>query len=309
MFATIQYPEGSQHGQFQMFRYPGGEVQVRLTEKQITVLTGRGINEVHIRARIQDGEIMALAQLIDAIKSVTSVDIRLILPYLPYSRADRRFVSGDCNGLQTFGRILNQFAGVEIVTLDCHNPEAAKKYIRHFTDVSPKQIIETVIQSIAADGVNVEVLLPDKGAERYGIIAHSCSKLRDPETGKLTGFTVPDRKAFWESGRTGVLIIDDICDGGGTFLGIADKMKDYGLDLYLYVTHGIFSKGMNELEKRFKRIYTTDSFQELSSFPSQTLNRSLVVIPYGGVVLDYIVDRPAIWECGMEAVRQVKGII
>jgi phosphoribosylpyrophosphate synthetase len=66
-----------------------------------------------------------------------------------------------------------------------------------------------------------------------------------------------------------VLIVDDICDGGGTFLGISDalgsrlrSLGDVGGDyiLGLYVTHGIFSKGFCDLIEKFDHVYTTDSF-------------------------------------------------
>ena len=291
MFSTISFPEGKDT-QFEMFRYPGGEVQVRLTPKQIEVL--RSVQQVHVVARIKDGEIMAVAQLLDAIKSVVPHDIKLILPYLPYGRADRRFVDGDCGGLQTFGRILNTFAGVEIVTLDVHSGQAAK-YIRHFTDVSPKPIIDTVALSIPG---RLGVLLPDAGAARYGIKTHlQATKVRDPETGKLNGFVVPGKSQFDQ--LDSVLIIDDICDGGGTFLGIADQMKDYGLDLYLYVTHGIFSKGLTDLFKRFKKIYTTDSFGTAIHAASEDSDR-LITIPCMGTILDKIVDRPALYENAAE---------
>ena len=91
-----------------------------------------------------------------------------------------------------------------------------------------------------------------------------CSKKRDPETGKLLGFNVPAKKFFKTKN---VLIIDDICDGGGTFLGIADKLKAYKLDLHLYVTHGIFSQGFEKLKKSFKSIFTTDSFKKQPKRP------------------------------------------
>ena len=293
MFATINYPEGA-GTQFEMFRYPGGEVQVRLTPKQIEVLKCQPLSEVHVQARIKNGEIMTVVQLIDAIRSVCQLDIKLILPYLPYSRADRRFIDGDCNGLQTFGRLLNTLVGVEIVTLDVHSGQAAK-YIRHFTDVSPKPIIDTVALSIPG---RLGVLLPDAGAARYGIKTHlQATKVRDPETGKLNGFVVPGKSQFDQ--LDSVLIIDDICDGGGTFLGIADQMKDYGLDLYLYVTHGIFSKGLTDLFKRFKKIYTTDSFGTAIHAASEDSDR-LITIPCMGTILDKIVDRPALYENAAE---------
>lgn len=103
------------------------------------------------------------------------------------------------------------------------------------------------------------ILLPDKGSltrynlEDFGVPVLHATKHRDPETGRLSQFTVPALMPR-------VLIVDDICDGGGTFLGLADAI-DFRTELYLYVTHGIFSKGVHELYKRFKAIYTTRSFK------------------------------------------------
>ena len=55
------------------------------------------------------------------------------------------------------------------------------------------------------------------------------------------------------------LIVDDICDGGGTFSGIAQVLRANGAEkIYLCVTHGIFSKGIeiNGIDE----IFTTDSY-------------------------------------------------
>jgi ribose-phosphate pyrophosphokinase len=54
------------------------------------------------------------------------------------------------------------------------------------------------------------------------------------------------------------VIIDDICDGGATFLSIAEKIN--AKHLTLIVTHGIFSKGFSALEKRFNEIIVSDSY-------------------------------------------------
>ncbi len=58
------------------------------------------------------------------------------------------------------------------------------------------------------------------------------------------------------------LVVDDICDGGGTFLGLADKFwKQTSIStLDLYVTHGIFSKGVRELLRMYHNVYSTDSY-------------------------------------------------
>jgi len=62
------------------------------------------------------------------------------------------------------------------------------------------------------------------------------------------------------------LIVDDICDGGGTFLGLAKELKSKNAGkLYLAISHGIFSKGFESLAKDFQKIFTTDSFKTIEN--------------------------------------------
>lgn len=57
------------------------------------------------------------------------------------------------------------------------------------------------------------------------------------------------------------MIIDDICDGGATFLAIAGQVKP--AHLTLIVTHGIFSKGLDALAEKFDSIITSDSYGKI----------------------------------------------
>jgi ribose-phosphate pyrophosphokinase len=85
----------------------------------------------------------------------------------------------------------------------------------------------------------------------------SASKSRDSKTHKLTQLI--DRQDF--EGKD-VLIVDDICVYGGTFIGLSHIINDYmPKSLNLYATHGIFSKGLDPLfNAKIDRIYTTNSF-------------------------------------------------
>jgi ribose-phosphate pyrophosphokinase len=157
-----------------------------------------------------------------------------------------------------------------LLTLDVHSAVAAQLMDR-LVNVRPEPLILQAItrfaQRIGSNGVTV--LFPDEGAatrydlpDRYGCNVDEvsiqklyCTKDRDSATGKLLGFNVPHASKFR---HPAVIIVDDICDGGGTFLGIAGKLDR--TDLGLYVTHGIFSKGFDELHAWFQRIYFTDSF-------------------------------------------------
>jgi ribose-phosphate pyrophosphokinase len=255
-----------------IFTYPAGETQVRLTEAGVKFVQRCG--RLNVIANIYNAQhhINTLLTL-NALDGILAPGQgHLFLPYLPYSRADRRFCPGDCLGLVMFFDALRSDVIFDAYTLDAHSAIAEKYGV---VNISPLPLIKRSIVDFARrnNTKSVTVLYPDRGAsERYTLTGHincntdgvtvnvlHCSKRRNPVTGKLEGFDVPGKESFADSA---VLIVDDICDGGGTFVGIADSLAGYGLTLGLYVTHGIFSKGFGELNERFDHIYTTNSFPE-----------------------------------------------
>lgn len=277
---------------YQEFQYPAGEYQVRLTQEGMEAV--QKAEDIVVYATIKDGHFTGLGLLMNAIwecilESENFEELTLALPYLPYARADRKFVKGDSFALQVMGSFLDIIPHNRIVTLDAHS-SVSEAYIQGLENIPAFPLIRWASNLIKYTyEESLTLLLPDKGASRYctpdstgkltlfGMPVLQCDKKRDPSTGKLSGFVVPDGIT------TGaVLIIDDLCDAGGTFIGIADeldeKYPEENLSKYLYVTHGIFSKGFDELNKRFKRIYTTSSYvsrdcKEVAVFPVEHLIR------------------------------------
>ncbi len=136
---------------YKIINYPAGEIQVRLRDADVFAEVAKA-ESIVLNARVTDSEeILTLLLLVNAIKGVNAA-ARLILhiPYLPYGRADRRFVNGDCSGLFALGQILNicQFATVR--TLDAHNHEAAGMSISKFVDLSPAPLIAKAVVDFAA---------------------------------------------------------------------------------------------------------------------------------------------------------------
>lgn len=257
----IGYVSGWSNDNFKIITFPAGETQIRLTEKGINAV--KEADEIRVWATIKDGNLFNLSLLIDAIAGIQSYKqtITLILPYLPYSRADRRFTEGDCYALRMASRCIENMDIHKIITLDAHSSKAEDLMSGLiYKNVSPEPLI---IKTLKVTGDDTAILLPDKGASRYKLEklapVYQCDKKRNPETGQLLEFIVPENIKEKQ-----ILIVDDICDGGGTFLGISDALdKIYGrykLIKYLYVTHGIFSKGEDILLKDFFAIFTTNSF-------------------------------------------------
>jgi ribose-phosphate pyrophosphokinase len=142
----------------------------------------------------------------------------------------------------------------QVVILDPHSPESVRR-IRNAEVFPLDRVAAKVWQGYSG------IIAADKGgqdrAEQFAkamdLPIYYGSKHRDVSTGRLTGFAL-EPIPFGH-----YLVVDDICDGGGTFIGLAKKIREQGCFADLFVSHGIFSKGTDELKKYYKNIYTTDS--------------------------------------------------
>ena len=185
----------------------------------------------------------------------------LVMPYIPGARQDRINPTGDVlfTAHSVGGMVQDRFD--KIVVIDPHSPvsvDSMRWTHRHETVLEyPLERVAAMFNANNYDGI----IAPDKGAkDRAEKFANAmslpityASKTRDVSTGRLSGFNVDV-----EADRH-YLVVDDICDGGGTFVGLGEQIANQGAVASLYVTHGIFSKGTNELEKYYTNIITTDS--------------------------------------------------
>lgn len=201
-----------------------------------------------------EAELFHVCQLSDLIKSQGGRAI-LVMNYLPYGRQDKDISNEETFALNTFARVINscEFSGVQF--LDAHS-KIATELINNSIDIFPGDNITKAIEAI---GDNVRLAYPDAGAkERYGsvfgledaVVGH---KVRNQQTGYIEKYSIHGNPVGKD-----ILIVDDICDGGMTFRIMARDLRLVGANsVNLYVTHGIFSKGINVLrEDGISRIFT-----------------------------------------------------
>lgn len=201
----------------------------------------------------------------------------LVIPYFPGARADR----GIPFGLEVYAEFIGHLILDQVIVFDPHSPAtvAALKDADQGLKVTVINSDELLGQPALAPYMDVydAIIAPDKGAtERAGAVAKAldlpvitAEKTRDFETGKLSGFSInlPDTDKDFPV----YLIVDDICDGGGTFLGLHDAMDlDYG-QVDLFVSHGVFSKdALVNLTEKFETVFTTNSYnpnRKLTAYP------------------------------------------
>ena len=185
----------------------------------------------------------------------------LVIPCIPGARQDRIKWEGDMLfTLKFVAKAINQQGFDRVVTVDPHSMATTALIDRLMVEDQALVYWRLYLQGSPWDGV----IAPDRGAmeraERaanlFGVPAYFGVKHRDPETNKLSGFSIDGL----ESGKH-YLVVDDLCDGGGTFMGLADKILRAGARADLFVTHGLFTKNATEkLAKFYSQIYATDSW-------------------------------------------------
>jgi ribose-phosphate pyrophosphokinase len=267
---------------YEISQFPDGQQSVRVIEHNYYTYDSlrRQLESITIKSRLntfQDLELIICAN--QALKEIGVKSIKLYIPYCIGGRSDRKFQDGGVNYIKTvIAPIINSQNFDEVKIMDPHS-DVLEACINNFEKIDNLRVVQdSLIKHWTGDGKiisdmsNIIFLSPDAGAlkkvhkvadnfqSKYDVVV--CTKHRDLN-GKLSKTTVPLTDEMMDKD---LFIVDDICDGGGTFINIARIIKEneqFKGRVYLIVTHGIFSRGFEDLAKYFNGIYTTNSISEV----------------------------------------------
>ncbi len=204
----------------------------------------------------------------------------LWIPFFPGARQDRSNPTGDVLGTKSYlahlvadlGQFVNDF-----VVFDLHSDKGFMP--KRTVNITAGQIIA----GATARGISINptpgyydtIIAPDHGAvaraEIVGSLYHTpvlvAEKVRDVSDGRIVSYTLPEPV----SALNKVLVVDDICDGGATFEILA-KSLPATTEKHLFVTHGLFSRGVVHLKHHYEHIITTNSVYRESGVGVQVID-------------------------------------
>lgn len=244
------------------FTFPSGERHVQL----LSPLPPENVPPTVVMDYRSSDDIMDWL-LIDSIMKQHGRKYCLDAPYLPFSRQDRYTDANSPFSLEVFHSLVQMSNVVRLRTTDLHSDVLLNKLDRPY-ELSNIPM-HVALAELLPELVDVEsVASPDKGALHK---VDQCADLlkvpmtfwgnkkRDVQTGKILSMTVEASDGPLPLGP--ILVCDDICDGGGTFIELAQKIKahpNYGdQPLWLYVTHGLFTRGKQVLlDAGYEKIFS-----------------------------------------------------
>lgn len=265
---------------YKISKFPDGQQDVIILDPK-KIAFSKHVRIISRMSDFKDLELIACAKA--ALDNLFIDTVILYAPYILGARSDRQFEDGGTSYLeQVVGPILNQLEFKKIECVDVHSPKA-EMWINRLTSKNNLEFVDWAIKDLISEYTaeykeNIKgrfaIVCPDKGAiERTERIMKlpilkevpmvRCKKVRSVD-GKLSN-TETDLNL--ETVDREYIIVDDICDGGRTFINIAEKLKKAtpGCCIYLLTTHGIYSNGFDELNQYFTRIYCTDSVKSIGT--------------------------------------------
>jgi ribose-phosphate pyrophosphokinase len=258
---------------YKISSFPDGQQTVDLTEWSSIK---RYNDDVRISSRLNSFKdlelIICTAQAIRNIQP--DKGISLYVPYFLGSRSDRKFVEGGVNYLkQVICPIINSLNFKSVTVLDPHS-DVLEACLNNYVKLNNFSLVDDALSYLIGDGEEDKVVLvsPDAGAYKkvYDVAKEfkikniiTATKVRDMVTGNILRTEIP---VLDQHNDLTYVIVDDICDGGRTFVELAKVIKEGRptAKVYLVVTHGIFSVGFKTLNEYIDGVFCTNSYRDVA---------------------------------------------
>lgn len=246
---------------YDIINFSDGEKHIKF----ITEINRKDSVKVICRITSMD-ELFILMQVGDILNRM-EVEWALVITYLMGMRMDRVMSFNEAFSLKIVAKTINDMHPDAVFVVEPHSDRTLKlinnstPLMNHFAEAA-----------MTDPEHNYMIVFPDAGAKlRYGealenkVPMMTCHKKREPATGKLSGFGIDNPEVLNEYPECNAFfVIDDLCDGGGTFCGIADQLKELRPDFHrtLAITHAVAARGIYKVMDYYNDLFITNSYAD-----------------------------------------------
>ena len=250
--SVVGYPDA-----FTKTTFPGGESCIRVTMNEPV--------EPHLTLELafeNNGDLFDLALLCDALRRKFPLHtLKLWMAYVPYARQDRVCNEGESLSVKVVADFINGLYFDAVCIVDPHS-DVTPALLNNVRVVKQETLASHMF--LHTERCSTYIVAPDAGASKKareftkvggyaGVI--QAEKVRELSTGKILETHVQSEHV----GSNNFLIVDDICDGGRTFIELAKVLRPLtDGKILLFVTHGIFSAGTEVFDNLIDEVYTAN---------------------------------------------------
>lgn len=252
--------------------FPDGEPSLVVESE----LNHKEIEKVRITTRLSSmNDVFVLLQAIDILNR-HGLDFNVYITYLMSMRMDRVMDWNRPYSLSIMANILkNAIGDHEIYVFEPHSKKTldllgAKEYTNEHTYMR-QNLMSHVRENLAFDANTI--VYPDDGARaRYKTCNDSVcfKKKRDLATGNIIGLEFADKEDIDTIKiANNIVVIDDLCDGGRTFVGVAEKIREYNkhAKLTIIVAHAVNPVGIKNMSENYDRVIISNSYSDWKDVP------------------------------------------
>ena len=205
--------------------FPDGEYALRFEGD----ISGDEVIVVQTTGPPQGKHIMELLLMLDAAKDLGAKKVTAVVPYLAFSRQDKRFLGGEAISAETIVKLIEACGVDRFVTVNIHSEKTLKKFNVPTENLSAITLLAEYFKSRGLNGAFS--LSPDKGAVRLveeadRVLGGEYGWLRK-ERDRYTGEIQVEEKSLEVKGRD-VIVFDDIISTGGTTARAIEMLKSQG---------------------------------------------------------------------------------
>lgn len=247
---------------YEISNFPDGHIHIKL-------LGDFNKSDIEIKCRIRNANDLFILQQVANICKINKIKIAILyISYLFTSRMDRHMSIGESHDLEIVCNTINQLNAEQIFVQDPHSSKIYD-YLKNIKSIYLAESYSSLLDKY-------RICFPDNGAkdrinnmnyDSYLEIFNKdpiiCSKTRINTDIKIYIQNESKWKKRYKRRKTPILVLDDLCDGGLTFVKVAEQLRLLKpRELSIFVTHVIQMKGILQLSEYYDKVYISNSFNE-----------------------------------------------